>query len=88
MSHIDWSAEVPFAVTVCDQDGIILDMEHTVTGRQRVVGPPVLLSASPTGNPLPAPALGEHTAAILAGLGMTSAEIEALEAANVVRTLA
>ncbi len=71
-----------------NRDGIILDMEHTVTGRQRVVGPPVLLSASPTGNPLPAPALGEHTAAILAGLGMTSAEIEALEAANVVRTLA
>jgi len=26
MSHINWSAEVPFAVTVCDQDGIILDM--------------------------------------------------------------
>lgn len=68
-------------------DGMIVDMRHTITGPQRVVGPPVLMSATPTGSPLPAPALGEHTAGILADAGFTMDEIAALEEAGVVRTL-
>lgn len=28
MSSINWSTEIPFAVTVCDRDGIILEMNQ------------------------------------------------------------
>src|SRR5690606_31243888 len=42
-------------------DGMIWQLEHTVTGPQRVVGPAVTMSATPTGSRRPAPALGEHT---------------------------
>jgi formyl-CoA transferase len=68
-------------------DGMIVDLKHTVTGPQRVVGPPVLLSRTPTGSPLPAPALGEHTREVLGEGGLTSAEIDTLIADGVVRSL-
>ncbi|MBK6764818.1 MAG: PAS domain-containing protein [bacterium] len=28
MSGANWSTEIPFAITVCDTDGIILEMNH------------------------------------------------------------
>ena len=68
-------------------DGMILELEHTVTGPQRVVGPPVLLSRTPTGSPLPAPAFGEHSRQVLADGGLSDEEIDALVADGVVRTL-
>ncbi len=68
-------------------DGMILDLEHTVTGPQRVVGPTVMMSATPTGSSLAAPAFGEHTAEILRSLGVADAEIQELGDAGVVRCL-
>ena len=68
-------------------DGMFLDLEHTVTGPQKVVGPVVTMSATPTGSALPAPALGEHTTAILRELGIGDEEIRRLRASGVVRCL-
>jgi formyl-CoA transferase len=59
-------------------DGMMWDLEHSVTGPQSVVGPAVQMSATPTRVQRAAPALGEHTLEILAGAGVSPAEIAAL----------
>lgn len=68
-------------------DGMIVDLEHLVTGPQRVVGPAVVMSGTPTGSPRPAPALGQHTREILLETGMSAAEIAALTEAGVLRVM-
>ncbi len=68
-------------------DGMMWDLEHTVTGEQWVVGPAVLMSATPTRARRPAPALGEHSAEILRSAGATDDDIAALIEAGVVRQL-
>jgi formyl-CoA transferase len=68
-------------------DGMFLTLEHTVTGPQKVVGPIVTMSATPTGSLLPAPSLGEHTEALLRELGLGDDEIQRLCAGGVVRCL-
>ena len=68
-------------------DGIMLDMVHTVTGSQQVVGPTVLMSATPTGSPLPAPALGEHTEAVLREVGLGDDELTDLLENGVIRVM-
>ena len=65
-------------------EGMITDLEHSVTGPQRVVGPIVTMSKTPTEARLPAPALGEHTREVLTEFGFARAEVEALEAAGVI----
>ncbi|MFQ5380788.1 MAG: CaiB/BaiF CoA transferase family protein [Dehalococcoidia bacterium] len=65
-------------------DDMIWELEHTVTGPQRVVGPNVLMSATPTGSRRAAPSLGEHTAEILREIGVTRDEMEELSAAGVI----
>ena len=65
-------------------DGMIWEMEHSVTGPQRVVGPPVLMSKTPTGNARAAPSLGEHTAEVLGELGLSEAEVGTLNSAGVI----
>ena len=65
-------------------EGMLTDLEHSVTGPQRVVGPIVTMSKTPTEARLPAPALGEHTREVLTEFGFARAEVEALEAAGVI----
>ena len=68
-------------------DDMIWELDHTVTGAQRVVGPSVLMSATPTGSPLPAPALGEHTTQILREFGIPDPELQTLQQAGIIKSL-
>jgi crotonobetainyl-CoA:carnitine CoA-transferase CaiB-like acyl-CoA transferase len=67
-----------------EADGMIWDLEHTVTGTQRVVGPAVLMSSTPTRVQRSAPALGEHSAEILRAIGTSEEELATLTADGVV----
>jgi crotonobetainyl-CoA:carnitine CoA-transferase CaiB-like acyl-CoA transferase len=67
--------------------GMFLELEHTITGPQKVVGPIVTMSSTPTGSPLPAPALGEHTRQILQTLGLEDDEVQHLARAGIIRCL-
>ena len=66
--------------------GLFQDMAHPSEGAVRYVRPAVRFAASPASVRLPAPLLGQDTAAVLSGLGYSSTEIAALEAAGVVAT--
>ena len=61
------------------------DLEHAVTGPQRVVGPLLTMSVTPTAASGPAPDLGSDNDALLAEAGLSEAEIAALREAGVVR---
>lgn len=65
--------------------GIAWPMQHPELGDVALVGPPMRFSAHPrTAPPDPAPAQGEHTAAILHELGYSAAQIAEMRAAVVV----
>ncbi len=60
------------------------EAEHATTGTTyKVIPPPVRFSASPASIRRSAPLAGQHNHEVLAEVGLTDAEIEALEAANV-----
>ena len=64
--------------------GLIADLEHELTGPQRVVGPIVDMSKTPTAARRASPTLGRHTTEILEESGLTSDEIAAHRAAGVI----
>ncbi|MCA9848192.1 MAG: CoA transferase [Dehalococcoidia bacterium] len=59
-------------------DGMMWDVEHSVTGPQKVVGPAVVMSRTPTAVQRAAPALGEHSAQILVEAGCPPEEVAKL----------
>jgi crotonobetainyl-CoA:carnitine CoA-transferase CaiB-like acyl-CoA transferase len=59
-----------------EAEGILASFEHPRLGRYRALARPVDIGAGPP--PIPAPAFGEHSRDILAGLGYSGAEIERL----------
>ena len=59
---------------------MIMLAEHPVIGNYRVVGPGMILDATPVSVRRPAPRRSEHTAEILAEVGYTAEEIAALVA--------
>ncbi|TAJ21080.1 MAG: CoA transferase [Dehalococcoidia bacterium] len=63
---------------------IMWDAEHAITGPQRVVGPAVLMSKTPTSVQRSAPALGEHSAEVLVESGFSAPEVSALVESGVV----
>ncbi|OAI40669.1 hypothetical protein AYO38_05545 [bacterium SCGC AG-212-C10] len=84
------AAKVNFPEEMADDalanaDGMIVEIEHVVTGRQRVVGPVVTMSKTPTGSQRAAPALGQHTHEVLSEVGLSDEEIAALVDAKVVK---
>ena len=58
--------------------GMVRETEHPVMGTIRTLAPPAKLSATPLQLRLPAPAVGEHTGAVLGELGVGAAELEEL----------
>jgi crotonobetainyl-CoA:carnitine CoA-transferase CaiB-like acyl-CoA transferase len=65
--------------------GFFEEVDHPVAGRSRYATMPMTFSRGPERvHARHAPLLGEHTAEVLAGLGLTPAELEALEADRII----
>jgi crotonobetainyl-CoA:carnitine CoA-transferase CaiB-like acyl-CoA transferase len=58
--------------------GYLIDLEHEVTGHERMVGPIVLMQNNPTGAPRAAPPFGVHADEVLTEVGLSAGEIEEL----------
>ncbi|TDN63635.1 formyl-CoA transferase [Paraburkholderia sp. BL10I2N1] len=63
--------------------GTIVEVDHPQRGKYLTVGNPIKLSDSPT-EVTRSPLLGEHTNEVMAELGYTSAQIDALRAAGAI----
>ena len=63
---------------------LIAEVEQPGYGKARMLGFPVRASATPAAIRRPAPLLGEHTAEVLAEIGITPPDIERLIAAGIV----
>ena len=59
-------------------EGVIIELEHEIVGKQRFVGPLVEMSESQPVAQGPSPPLGKHTDAVLTGGGVSVTEIAAL----------
>ncbi len=64
--------------------GYMLELEHELTGPERMVGPVVFMSDTPTGSTRPSPPLGRHTDEVLREHGLSDAEIAGLRACGAV----
>lgn len=65
--------------------GLVVTHDHPVEGPVRQFAPPVRLSDAPFAVDRPAPMQGEHTAAILADLGLSAEEIARYRADGVIQ---
>ena len=65
--------------------GMLVEQDHPRAGRVRALATPVRFSRTPGTLRTPAPALGEHTDAVLAEAGLAPADIARLRADKVVR---
>jgi crotonobetainyl-CoA:carnitine CoA-transferase CaiB-like acyl-CoA transferase len=63
---------------------LIVEQEHPRAGRFRTLDTPIRFDRTPGGIRTPAPALGEHTDAVLADAGLSPAEIATLRDAAVI----
>jgi crotonobetainyl-CoA:carnitine CoA-transferase CaiB-like acyl-CoA transferase len=68
-----------------EANGMAVELEHSLVGRVRMIGPLVKMSDTPTEARSASPALGEHTGEILGALGYTAERIDALRKAGVTR---
>ena len=59
-------------------NNLLLEMEHPLTGKHKMVGPFIEMSDTPLKPARPAPALGEHTDEVLSGAGYSADDIERL----------
>lgn len=64
--------------------GYMIDLEHELTGPERMVGPIAFMSETPTGSTVPSPPLGKHTDEILHAHGVADEEIARLREAGVI----
>ena len=64
--------------------GLMLELDHEVTGPERMVGPVVEMSETATGSALPSPPLGRHSDEVLQECGLSATEIAQLREAGAV----
>jgi crotonobetainyl-CoA:carnitine CoA-transferase CaiB-like acyl-CoA transferase len=64
---------------------MIREYDHPEVGRLRMMGQPLVFSASPTRDPGPPPTLGQHTDAVLGEIGYTDVGIAELKRRGVVK---
>jgi crotonobetainyl-CoA:carnitine CoA-transferase CaiB-like acyl-CoA transferase len=64
--------------------GMVVEVEHAEAGRTRALGCPLHFSATPTVEPKAAPALGQHSRAVLREFGYRDPEIDDLIASGAV----
>ncbi|HVF33654.1 MAG TPA: CoA transferase [Acidimicrobiales bacterium] len=78
------------AAEVADLDamvGALPDAEHPLAGRYKAIPPPVRFSRTPaSATRRPAPTIGQHNREVLVEVGLSEADVDALEAAGVLRT--
>ena len=62
-----------------------VEVEHSLVGTVRMVGPPLQMSETPLQVQGPSPALSEHTDEVLSSLGYSGEEIASMREAGVIR---
>jgi crotonobetainyl-CoA:carnitine CoA-transferase CaiB-like acyl-CoA transferase len=62
--------------------GYFVEYDHEMTGPERMPGPVVHMSLTPTGTATPSPVLGRHTDEVLLEHGFSEDEIAALRASG------
>ncbi len=65
---------------------LVLDYDHPVLGPMKTIGQPIVFDGERAGAGTPPPMLGEHTAAVLAEIGYSEADIAALLSSKVIAT--
>jgi len=63
---------------------MVIEVDHPKIGRMKAMGHPVKSTGAIASVRMPAPLLGQHTAAVLTELGLSRTEIDALFAQSVV----
>ena len=79
------SYETLFEDPQVEEIGMVRELSHPEIGEFRVPGIPWLFSDTVAEIQGPPPLLGEHTDDVLAGIGYSASEIEALRKADAVR---
>jgi len=64
--------------------GMIADVDHARIGPMKTLGPPIKLSATPSGVHRAAPVYGQHTAEVLREVGYDDAAIDAMAASGAI----
>ena len=75
---------VRFVEELLDDDQVlandmVVELEHSLAGKIRMLGPMVQMSGTPLKAQSASPALGEHTSEILLNLGYTPLDIDELK---------
>ncbi len=65
-------------------NNLLLEMDHPLAGKHKMVGPFIEMTDTPLKPARPAPALGEHTDEVLSGAGFSPEDIERLRRDGVV----
>lgn len=64
--------------------GSVVEYEHPAAGRLRQARPPVIFAGEAAREPMPAPALGQHTDEVLLSVGCSATDIAAWRAAGAI----